>query len=106
MNEIVEAHRFTSLMYCVTRISRQLVRQTYVLPLLMSVLSAIDIRNDLSEIEKEVCRSTGLFEEFIRRFLDEIFEIILSLSTDFTDTLTINEDSIEYTIFQKNSYQS
>ncbi|CAF1329744.1 unnamed protein product [Adineta steineri] len=140
IDEIVEAHRFTSLMYCVTRISRQLVRQTssyshgqtYVLPLLMSVLpgidvndiektsitvdfldailmlitcidcsSAVDIRNDLSEIEKEVCRSTGLFEEFITRFLDEIFEIILNLSTDFTDTSTINEDSTEYSIFQK-----
>ncbi|CAF1101842.1 unnamed protein product [Adineta steineri] len=48
IDEIVEAHRFTSFLYCVTRISRQLVRQTYVLPLLMSVLPG----NDINDIEK------------------------------------------------------
>ncbi|UJR17105.1 hypothetical protein I4U23_004001 [Adineta vaga] len=140
IDDIDEAHRFTSLMYCVTRISRQLVRQTpsyshgqtYVVPLLLSVLPGIDVndidktavtidlldvilmlitcvdcssalavRNDLTEIEKEVCLSTAMFEEFITRFLDEIFEIIDSLATDYMDAPTINDHPTEYDIFQR-----
>jgi len=50
---MTEAHRFTSIMTCLTRITRQLVRQTsdysqgqtYVLPLLMSVLPGIDLND-------------------------------------------------------------
>ncbi|CAF4294677.1 unnamed protein product [Adineta steineri] len=140
IDDIVEAHRFTSLMFCVTRISRQLVRQThsyshgqtYVVPLLLSVLpgidfndidktsvtidfldtilmlitcvdcsSALQIRNDLTEIEREVCLSTAMFEDFVTRFLDEVFEIIDSLSTDYMDAPNINEHPTEYDIFQK-----
>ncbi|CAF2639464.1 unnamed protein product [Rotaria sp. Silwood2] len=48
-----EPHRFTSIMTCLTRITRQLVRQTpgysqgqtYVLPLIMSVLPGIDLND-------------------------------------------------------------
>ncbi|CAF1141433.1 unnamed protein product [Adineta ricciae] len=140
IDDIDEAHRFTSLMYCVTRISRQLVRQspsysqgqTYVVPLLLSVLTGIDVndiektsvtidfidailmlitcvdcssatevRTDLTEVEKEVCLSTAMFEEFITRFLNETFEVIDSLSTDYTDASIINEHSTEYDTFQR-----
>ncbi|CAF5080888.1 unnamed protein product, partial [Rotaria sp. Silwood1] len=104
--------------------TRQLVRQTssysrgqtYILPLLMSILpgidlndfektsvtldffdaifmliscidcsSAVHIRNDLNEIEKEVCLSTAKFEDFIAKFLDRIFQMINILSTDVSD---------------------
>ncbi|CAF3676972.1 unnamed protein product [Rotaria sordida] len=119
-----EPHRFTSIMTCLTRITRQLVRQTacysqgqtYVLPLIMSVLpgidlndfkktsitleflntifmlitcvdcsSAIHIRKDLTDIEKEVCLSTAKFGDFINEFLDRIFRMIKILSTDMSD---------------------
>ena len=48
-----EPHRYTSILECLTRLTRQIVRQTpsycqgqtYVLPLLMSVLSGIDLNN-------------------------------------------------------------
>ncbi|CAF5225358.1 unnamed protein product, partial [Rotaria magnacalcarata] len=54
--------------------------------------SAVNIRNDLTEIEKEVCLSTAKFEEFIENFLDRIFQMINILSTDLSDTLMNNED--------------
>ncbi|CAF3689421.1 unnamed protein product, partial [Rotaria sp. Silwood1] len=130
IDNLIEAHRFTSLMHCLKRMTRQLVRQTssyfqgqtYILPLLMSVLPGIDLndiektsmtldffdaifmliscvdcssavhtRNDLNEIEKEVCLSTAQFENFITKFLDRIFQMINILSTDFSDAVNINE---------------
>ncbi|CAF2872959.1 unnamed protein product [Rotaria sp. Silwood2] len=50
---MTEPHRFTSIMNCLTRITRQIVQQTscysqgqiYVLPLLMSVLPGIDLND-------------------------------------------------------------
>ncbi|CAF2108179.1 unnamed protein product [Rotaria magnacalcarata] len=131
IDNLTEAHRFTSLMQCLKRITRSLVRQTssfsqgqkYILPLLTAILpgidlndfektnvtlevfdaifmliscvdcsSAVNIRNDLTEIEKEVCLSTAKFEEFIENFLDRIFQMINILSTDLSDTLMNNED--------------
>ena len=54
---MTEPHRFTSIMTCLTHIARQIVQQTpsysegqtYVLPLLMSVLPGIDL-NDFKKI--------------------------------------------------------
>ncbi|CAF0766600.1 unnamed protein product [Rotaria sordida] len=127
-----EPHRFTSIMTCLTRITRQLVRQTpcysqgqtYVLPLIMSVLpgidlndfkktsitleflntifmlitcvdcsSAIHIRKDLTDIEKEVCLSTAKFGDFINEFLDRIFRMIKILSTDMSDAAVIIDEA-------------
>ncbi|CAF1001262.1 unnamed protein product [Rotaria sordida] len=127
-----EPHRFTSIMTCLTRITRQLVRQTacysqgqtYVLPLIMSVLpgidlndfkktsvtleflntifmlitcvdcsSAIHIRKDLTDIEKEVCLSTAKFGDFINEFLDRIFRMIRILSTDMSDAAVIIDEA-------------
>ncbi|CAF1238427.1 unnamed protein product [Rotaria sordida] len=135
INNLIEAHRFTSLMHCLKRMTRQLVRQTssysqgqtYIIPLLMSVLpgidlndfektsvtldffdaifmliscvdcsSAIDVRHDLNEIEKEVCLSTAKFEDFITKFLDRIFQMINILSTDFSDAVNINEKHTDH----------
>ncbi len=53
---MTEPHRFTSIMNCLTRITRQIVQQTssysqgqtYVVPLLMAVLPGIDL-NDLQK---------------------------------------------------------
>ncbi|CAF1939925.1 unnamed protein product [Rotaria magnacalcarata] len=137
VNSINEPHRFTSTLSCLTGITRQIVQQTlnfpqgqtYVLPLLMSVLpgidsndfdktsktfqflkailmlitcvdcsSAINIRNDLTEVEKEVCLSTAQFEDFIIEFLNRIFQMIDSLSTELSDgsvAITVNDDNTE-----------
>ena len=53
IDSITEPHRFTSIMKCLTHISRQIVQPTttysqgqiYVLPLLMSVLPGIDLND-------------------------------------------------------------
>ena len=53
INNMTEPHRFTSIMSCLTQITRQIVQQTsyysqgqiYVLPLLMSVLPGIDLND-------------------------------------------------------------
>ncbi|CAF4145551.1 unnamed protein product [Rotaria sp. Silwood2] len=131
---MTEPHRFTSIMNCLTRITRQIVQQTscysqgqiYVLPLLMSVLPGIDLndfdktsitldffdtifmlitcadcssavqtRNDLSDIEKQVCLSTKKFIDFIHEFLERIFYMIKILSTETSDT---NEFTTEINI--------
>ncbi|CAF3884238.1 unnamed protein product [Rotaria sordida] len=135
IDNMTEPHRFTSIMICLTRIARQIVRQTptysqgqtYVIPLLMAILPGIDLndfektsvtldfynaifkiiicvdcssaiqtRNDLTEIEKEVCLSTEKFQDFIIKFLNRIFQMIEILSTDVSDdVIEITEDNIE-----------
>ncbi|CAF4369000.1 unnamed protein product [Rotaria sp. Silwood2] len=50
--------------------------------------SAVNIRNDLTEIEKEVCLSTSNFDDFIVEFLKRIFQMIDVLSTDMSDAVT------------------
>ncbi|CAF4238177.1 unnamed protein product [Rotaria sp. Silwood2] len=124
LDNMTEPHRFTSIIICLTRVARQIVRQTpsysegqiYVLPLLMSVLpgidlndfqkitvtlefldtilklitcvdcsSAVHIRTDLTDIEKEVCLSTVQFEDFITELLHRIFQMIEILSTELSD---------------------
>ncbi|CAF3469088.1 unnamed protein product [Rotaria socialis] len=124
VNSINEPHRFTSSLSCLTGITRQIVQQTlnfpqgqtYVLPLLISVLSGIDsndfdktsktfqflkailmlitcvdcssainIPNDLTEVEKEVCLLTAQFEDFIIEFLNRTFQMVDSLSTEVFD---------------------
>ncbi|CAF4252294.1 unnamed protein product [Rotaria sp. Silwood2] len=54
--------------------------------------SAVNIRNDLTEIEKEVCLSTSNFDDFIVEFLKRIFQMIDVLSTDMSDAVTSNAD--------------
>ncbi|UJR24623.1 hypothetical protein I4U23_005997 [Adineta vaga] len=129
IDSITEPHRFTSIMKCLTHISRQIVQQTttysqgqiYVLPLLMSVLpgidlndwkktfitfefldtilmmitcvdcsSAINTRNDLTEIEKQVCLSTRQFDDFIDELFHRISHLIEILQTDISDAVEIN----------------
>ncbi|CAF1524156.1 unnamed protein product [Adineta ricciae] len=76
---VMEPHRFTSIIKCLAHISRQIVQRTstyvegqvYVISLVMSILpgvdcsSAIVIRNDLTEFEKQACLSTSKFDNFI-----------------------------------------
>ncbi|CAF3253224.1 unnamed protein product [Rotaria sp. Silwood2] len=132
IDNMTEPHRFTSIITCLTGMTRQIIRQTsnfsqgqaFVLPLLISVLpgidtndfkktsitfqflnailmlitcvdcsSAVNTRNDLSEIEKEVCLSTAKFEDFISELLNRIFQMINTLSTEMSDALIIPIDS-------------
>ncbi|CAF4503506.1 unnamed protein product [Rotaria socialis] len=59
--------------------------------------SAVHIRNDLTEIEKQVCLSTKLFENFISTFLDRVFQMIEHLSSDMFDaTMITDEVNIDY----------
>ncbi|UJR10196.1 hypothetical protein I4U23_014411 [Adineta vaga] len=136
IDNITEPHRFTSIITCLTGLTRQIVRQTpqfpqgqtFVLPLIILVLpgidsndlkktsvtlqflhamlmlltcvdcsSAIQTRNDLSEIEKEVCLSTNKFEDFISEFLNRIFQMIDTLSIDIPDVvISTNNSKMEY----------
>ncbi|CAF2134732.1 unnamed protein product [Rotaria magnacalcarata] len=59
--------------------------------------SAVQIRDDLTEIEKQVCLSTKLFENFISTFLDRVFQMIEHLSSDMFDTTVITDEvNIDY----------
>ncbi|CAF1351315.1 unnamed protein product [Rotaria magnacalcarata] len=59
--------------------------------------SAVQIRDDLTEIEKQVCLSTKSFENFISTFLDRVFQMIEHLSSDMFDTTVITDEvNIDY----------
>ncbi|CAF3673338.1 unnamed protein product [Rotaria sp. Silwood1] len=83
-----EPHRFTSIMTCLTRITRQLVRQTscysqgqtYVLPLITSVLPGID----LNDFKKTLVTL---------EFLDTIFMLITCV--DCSSAIHIRNDLTE-----------
>ncbi|CAF1560656.1 unnamed protein product [Rotaria magnacalcarata] len=132
IDNMIEPHRFTSIIGCLAGMPRQIVRQTpdfsqgqtFVLPLLISVLpgidandfkktsitfqflnailmlitcvdcsSAVHTRNDLSEIEKEVCLSTTKFEDFISELLNRIFQMTDALTTEMSDAILITNES-------------
>lgn len=132
IDSMTEPHRFTSIITCLAGMTRQIVRQTsdfshgqtFVVPLLLSVLpgidsndqqkttvtfqflnailkliicvdcsSAIHTRNDLSDVEKEVCLSTEKFEDFISELLNRTFQMIEQFSTEMSDALVITNDA-------------
>jgi proteasome activator subunit 4 len=84
---MTEPHRFTSIMTCLTHIARQIVQQTpsysqgqtYVLPLLMSVLPGID----LNDFEK-----TSVTLEFLETILMLITCIDCSSAVNTRNDLT------------------
>ncbi|CAF5112251.1 unnamed protein product, partial [Rotaria sp. Silwood1] len=71
MDNTTEAHRFISLMQCLTRISRQL-------------------------IEKEVCQSTVKFKELIMKLFDRIFQMTNILSSDISDDIKTDANYTDY----------
>ncbi len=87
IDSVTEPHRFISIMSCLTRIARQIVRQTpsypqgqiYVLPLLMSVLPGIDL-NDL--------KKTSVTLEFLDTILTLITCVDCSSAVDTRNDLT------------------
>jgi proteasome activator subunit 4 len=84
---MTEPHRFTSIMTCLTHIARQIVQQTpsysqgqtYVLPLLMSVLPGID----LNDFEK-----TSITLEFLETILMLITCVDCSSAVNTRNDLT------------------
>ncbi len=84
---MTEPHRFTSIMTCLTHIARQIVQQTpsysqgqtYVLPLLMSVLPGID----LNDFEK-----TSVTLEFLETILMLITCVDCSSAVNTRNDLT------------------
>ena len=85
---MTEPHRFTSIIHCLTRLTRQIVQQTpsysqgqtYVLPLLMSVLPAIDLNDTV--------KTSATLE-----FLDTI--LIMITCVDCSSAVTIRNDLTE-----------
>ncbi|CAF1051733.1 unnamed protein product [Rotaria sp. Silwood1] len=94
---MIEPHRFTSIMTCLTHIARQIVQQTsaysqgqiYVLPLLMSVLPGID----LNDLEK-----TSVTLEFLDTILMLITCVDCSSAVNIRNDLTekIREKVIDF----------
>ncbi|CAF3716099.1 unnamed protein product [Rotaria sp. Silwood1] len=54
--------------------------------------SAVSIRTDLTEIEKQVCLSTTQFEDFVTDFLNRIFQMISRRSTETYDAAVSNNE--------------
>ncbi|CAF4019942.1 unnamed protein product [Adineta steineri] len=65
--------------------------------------SAVNIRIDLTEIEREVCLSTSKFEDFINEFLNRIFHIIEISSAEISDAVTAdaNDNKLDIDIQPK-----
>ncbi|CAF3998522.1 unnamed protein product, partial [Adineta steineri] len=65
--------------------------------------SAVNIRTDLTEIEREVCLSTSKFEDFINEFLNRIFHIIEISSAEISDAVTTdaNDNKLDIDIQPK-----
>ncbi|CAF1230849.1 unnamed protein product [Adineta steineri] len=65
--------------------------------------SAVNIRTDLTEIEREVCLSTSKFEDFINEFLNRIFHIIEISSAEISDAVTAdaNDNKLDIDIQPK-----
>ncbi|CAF4762748.1 unnamed protein product [Rotaria sp. Silwood1] len=97
IGSMIEPHRFTSIMTCLTHIARQIVQQTsaysqgqiYVLPLLMSVLPGID----LNDLEK-----TSVTLEFLDTILMLITCVDCSSAVNIRNDLTekIREKVIDF----------
>ena len=49
--------------------------------------SAVDIRNDLSETEVQLCLATAQFEDFVLQFMDRCFVLIENSSLEQTNRL-------------------
>ena len=54
---------------------------------LIDCSSAVDIRNDLTEIEVQLCLSTAQFEDFVLQFMDRCFVLIENSSLEQTTRL-------------------
>ncbi|CAF3971108.1 unnamed protein product [Rotaria sp. Silwood2] len=76
-----------------TSVTFQFLNSILMLITCVDCSSAVNTRNDLTEIEKEVCLSTAKFEDFISELLNRIFQMIDTLSTEISDALIITIDS-------------
>lgn len=79
-----------------TSVTFQFLNSMLLLITCVDCSSAVHTRNDLSEIEKEVCLSTSKFEDFISELLNRIFQMIETLSTEMPDAfLTAVNSKVE-----------
>ncbi|CAF3427722.1 unnamed protein product [Rotaria socialis] len=72
-----------------TAVTFQFLNAILMLVTCIDCSSAIHTRNDLTEIEKEVCLSTAKFEDFVTEFLNRTFQMIDTLSTEMSDAVVV-----------------
>ncbi|CAF3366761.1 unnamed protein product [Rotaria socialis] len=72
-----------------TAVTFQFLNAILMLVTCVDCSSAIHTRNDLTEIEKEVCLSTAKFEDFVTEFLNRTFQMIDTLSTEMSDAVVV-----------------
>ncbi|CAF3512541.1 unnamed protein product, partial [Rotaria sordida] len=73
-----------------TAVTFQFLNAILMLVTCVDCSSAVHTRNDLTEIEKEVCLSTAKFEDFITEFLNRTFQMIDTLSTEMSDAVVVS----------------
>ncbi|CAF4504295.1 unnamed protein product, partial [Rotaria socialis] len=76
-----------------TAVTFQFLNAILMLVTCIDCSSAIHTRNDLTEIEKEVCLSTAKFEDFVTEFLNRTFQMIDTLSTEMSDAVVLNHET-------------
>ncbi|CAF3831402.1 unnamed protein product, partial [Adineta steineri] len=76
-----------------TAVTFQFLNAILMLVTCVDCSSAVNTRNDLTEIEKEVCLSTGKFEDFISEFLNRTFQMIDTLSTEMSDAVMLTHEA-------------
>ncbi|CAF0754546.1 unnamed protein product [Rotaria sp. Silwood1] len=76
-----------------TAVTFQFLNAILMLVTCVDCSSAVHTRNDLTEIEKEVCLSTAKFEDFITEFLNRTFQMIDTLSTEMSDAVILTNEA-------------
>ncbi|CAF2908164.1 unnamed protein product, partial [Rotaria sp. Silwood2] len=79
--------------YKKTAVTFQFLNAILMLVTCVDCSSAVHTRDDLTEIEKEVCLSTAKFEDFITEFLNRTFQMIDTLSTEMSDAVILTNEA-------------
>ncbi|CAF1622524.1 unnamed protein product, partial [Adineta ricciae] len=76
-----------------TAVTFQFLNAILILITCVDCSSAVHTRNDLTEIEKEVCLSTAKFEDFISEFLNRTFQMIDTVATEMSDAVMLTNET-------------